>query len=475
MKNIKRLLSLAVLFVMALVQMNPLSVSAASNGSITINKAIVGETYRIYKVLKLETYDATYNHYIYRATEEFKPFIESADGQKYLTAQNGNNTGDTFYVWNGENTDSRVQEFAKLAMKYAEDHTIRATDFKVADTTTVSFTGLDLGYYLVSSTTITDGTKLLSLTTTKPSATTNEKNTKKPDVDKKVLEGGVYGTVSDASIGDTVQFKATVITGAGYEKYVLCDKMDVGLTFNSGSVVVKIGDTVVDSSNYAVSENVQDYTFTVAFKDEFIAKQPLNTNIDVYYTAVLNENAVIEGNGNLNKNQLKYGENHETAKKQTVTYTYAFDLVKTDKKMNPLDGAEFKLYDANGNEIAVVLDENATTPNTYRVAVTGETGVLIKAGKATINGLDKGNYQLEEITAPTGYNKLTSKVNFTITGKDANTTYARGSVDVINYTGSELPETGGFGTTLFVTFGSLLVIGFGLLLVTKLRVYKENL
>lgn len=472
MKNIKRLLSLAVLFVMALVQMNPLSVSAASNGSITINKAIVGETYSIYKVLELETYDATYNHYIYRATTEFKAFIESADGQKYLTAQNGNNTGDTFYVWNGENTDSRVQEFAKLAMKYAEDHNIRATASKVADTTTVSFAGLDLGYYLVSSTTITDGTKLLSLTTTKPRAITNEKNTKKPDVDKKVLEGGVYGTVSDASIGDTVKFKATVITGAGYEKYVLYDKMDAGLTFNKDSVVVKIGETVVDPSNYTVSTNVQGYTFTVAFKDGFIAIQPLNTNIDVYYTAVLNENAVIEGNGNLNENQLKYGENHETDKKQTVTYTYAFDLVKTDKDKNPLDGAEFKLYDANGNEIAVVLDRGT---NTYRVAVTGETGVLVKAGKATINGLDKGNYQLEEITAPTGYNKLTSKVNFTITGKNANTTYARVSVDVINYTGSELPETGGFGTTLFVTFGSLLVIGFGLLLVTKLRVYKENL
>lgn len=473
MKNIKRLLSLAVLFVMALVQMNPLSVSAASNGSITINKAIVGETYSIYKVLELETYDATNNHYIYRATKEFKAFIESADGQKYLTAQNGNNTGDTFYVWNGETTDSRVQEFAKLAMKYAEDHNINATAFEVAKSTTVSFTGLDLGYYLVSSTTIKDGTKLLSLTTTKPSATTNEKNTKEPDVDKKVLEGGVYGTVSDASIGDTVQFKATVITGAGYEKYVLYDKMDAGLTFNKDSVVVKIGDTVVDPSNYTVSTNVSGYTFTVAFKDEFIAKQPLNTNIDVYYTAVLNENAVIEGNGNLNENKLKYGENHETDKKQTVTYTYAFDLVKTDKDKKPLDGAEFKLYDANGNEIAVVLEDEAT--NTYRVAVTGETGVLIKAGKATINGLDKGNYQLEEITAPTGYNKLTSRVNFTITGKDANTTYSRVSVDVINYTGSELPETGGFGTTLFVTFGSLLVIGFGLLLVTKLRVYKENL
>lgn len=472
MKNIKRLLSLAVLFVMALVQMNPLSVSAASNGSITINKAIVGETYSIYKVLELETYDATNNHYIYRATTDFKAFIESADGQKYLTAQNGEGTGNTFYVWNGETTDSRVQDFAKLAMKYAEDHNIRATASKVADTTTVSFAGLDLGYYLVSSTTITDGTKLLSLTTTKPRAITNEKNTKKPDVDKKVLEGGVYGTVSDASIGDTVKFKATVITGAGYEKYVLYDKMDAGLTFNKDSVVVKIGETVVDPSNYTVSTNVQGYTFTVAFKDDFIAIQPLNTNIDVYYTAVLNKNAVIEGNGNLNENQLKYGENQWTGKKQTVTYTYAFDLVKTDKDKNPLDGAEFKLYDANGNEIAVVLEDRA---NTYRVAVTGETGVLIKAGKATINGLDKGNYQLEEITAPTGYNKLTSKVNFTITGKNANTTYARVSVDVINYTGSELPETGGFGTTLFVTFGSLLVIGFGLLLVTKLRVYKENL
>ena len=468
MKNIKKLFGLLFAFVFALVQVN-----AAGNGSITINKAVVNETYSIYRVLDLETYDKTNNHYIYRANADFKAFVESTEASAYLEAKNEN--GNTYYVWKGDKTDTRVQAFAKLAFAYAEKNSVEPVASTKATSTTVEFKNLDLGYYLMSSTTAEKDTRLLSLTTTNPSATTREKNTLTPDVDKEVEEKGTYGKTNDASIGDTVNFKATITVGAGYTDYKLRDKMSAGLTFNANSVVVKVNNTVVDSSNYTVRTDVSGYTFVIEFKNEYIVTLPKNTVITVTYSAILNENAIVEGEGNPNVLDLAYGDTN-TPEKQTITYSYAFDVIKIDgKERTQLTGAEFRLYDAKtgGNEIKVVLVD--ATSNTYRVARANENGVTIKAGKATILGLDAGTYYLEEVVAPTGYNKLTSRVEIIISKINNDKTFSRFSTNVENYTGSQLPETGGIGTTLFLTLGSILVIGFGLLLVTKLRVYKENI
>ena len=464
MKNIKKLFGLLFAFVFALVQVN----AANGTGSITINKAVVDETYSIYRILDLETYDKGANHYIYRANANFEAFITSTEGQKYLVAQNSNGTGATYYVWK---TGADVVEFSKAALAWAKANNVTPVDSKKATSTTVKFDNLPLGYYLVDTTT----GSLLNLTTTNPNAVIKEKNTVTPKVDKNVKEDSTaaYGKTNDATIGDTIDFKATITTGAGYTKYVLRDTMSAGLTFNADSVNVKVGDTTVDTSNYTVTPNKDGYTFVVEFKDSYIVTLPKNTKIEVYYTATLNENAVVEGNGNPNELDLAYGENNTTDKVKTTTYTYAFDLVKNDKDKNQLEGAKFKLLDKTDKEIKVVLVD--VTKNIYRVAVGNEEGVLIVVGKATIEGLDADEYQLEEVEAPVGYNKLTSTVKFTITGKNGNNTYERVSNEVINYTGSQLPETGGMGTTLFLTLGSILVIGFGLLLVTKLRVYKENI
>ena len=238
---------------------------------------------------------------------------------------------------------------------------------------------------------------------------------------------------------------------------------------------IKIGDTVVNSSNYTVRTDVSGYTFVIEFKNEYIVTLPKNTVITVTYSAILNENAIVEGEGNPNVLDLAYGDTN-TPEKKTITYSYAFDVIKIDgKERTQLTGAEFRLYDAktNGNEIKVVLVD--ATSNTYRVARANENGVTIKADKATILGLDAGTYYLEEVVAPTGYNKLTSRVEIIISKINNDNTFSRFSTNVENYTGSKLPETGGIGTTLFLTLGSILVIGFGLLLVTKLRVYKENI
>ncbi|MBP3444649.1 MAG: isopeptide-forming domain-containing fimbrial protein [Bacilli bacterium] len=460
MKSIKKLICMLFMLVLSVV-----NVSAAEKGTITINKAIVNESYNIYKVLDLETYDKVNNHYIYRAASGWETFLDGATD--YLEARNEN--GDKYYVWKDGVDKSRAKEFAEKAYKYVKDNNITPTMTKKATSTSVVFDNLDLGYYLVDSSV----GALLHLTTTNPTATVNEKNTLNPNVDKNVLENstGVYGKENDDIIGSTINYKSTITTGAGYGSYVLYDKMDKGLTFNVNSVIVKIGDDVVDANNYVVKTNVTDYTFVIEFNDEFILKQPKNTNIDVYYTATLNKDATIEGDGNINETFLKYGNNIETDKKRTITYTYAFDIIKTNKEGVELTGAEFKLLDKSGNEIKVVLKDEVS--NTYIVATGNEIGVNIKAGKATIEGLDKDSYKLKEVVSPEGYNKLTSPVEFSVNGKTNVTIIERTRVNVINYTGSELPETGGIGTKLFITSGLSLVLICGLVLVTKLRLYKN--
>ena len=459
MKSIKKLICMLFMLVLSVV-----NVSAAEKGTVTINKAIVNESYNIYKVLDLETYDKVNNHYIYRAASGWETFLDGATD--YLEARNEN--GDKYYVWKDGVDKSRAKEFAEKAYKYAKDNNITPTMTKKATSTSVVFDNLDLGYYLVDSSV----GALLHLTTTNPTATVNEKNTLNPNVDKNVLENstGVYGKENDDMIGSTINYKSTITTGAGYGSYVLYDKMDKGLTFNVNSVVVKIGDDVVEANNYVVKTNVTDYTFVIEFNDEFILKQPKNTNIDVYYTATLNKDATIEGDGNINETFLKYGNNITTDKKKTITYTYAFEIIKTNKEGVELTGAEFILLDKLGNEIKVILKDEET--KTYRIATGNEIGVNIKAGKATIEGLDKDSYKLKEVVSPEGYNKLTSPVEFSVNGK-TNDTIERTRVNVINYTGSELPETGGIGTKLFITSGLSLVLICGLVLVTKLRLYKN--
>lgn len=469
MKKIKKTLSLLLLLVLSLAQVGNVKADG-TKGTITINNAIVNETYSIYRILDLETYDAQNNHYIYRANTKWQAFINDASkGGKYLEAKNEN--GNTYYVWK-ENADQ--VKFTEEAIAYAKANSIEAEAFKTATSTTVNFTELDLGYYLVSSSV----GSLLHLTTTNPNGEINEKNTIKPEVDKEVKENstGVYGKENDATIGDTVEFKSTITTGAGFKDYVLYDKMSTGLTLNPGSikayVIVNNDEVAIDKDYYNVNTNVEGYTFTITFDNEFIAKQPRNTKIVVKYTATLNKNATIEGTGNINETNLKY-DNGTTETKKTTTYTYKFNLKKTDADENEIKGAEFKLYDKDNKEILVVLENEADS--IYRVAVAGETGVTIKVGHATIKGLDAGTYYLEEVVSPEGYNKLTSKQKVEVKGKNNDNSFHINDISVVNYTGSLLPETGGIGTMLFITFGLILILGFGLLLVTKLRAYKANI
>ena len=482
MKQVRKLASVLLALVMALA-LTATAFAEGETGSITINDAVVGQTYTVYQILDLESYDASANAYAYKATTAWNTFINrddikgtyvEVDAQGYVTWKDG----------------ADVADFAKAAQKYAKDNSTTITNqgSVTATTTTVSFTGLKLGYYLVDTTLGT----LCSLDTTNPNVTMNEKNEVPTNV-KTVEEDstGNYGEKNDADIGQTVNFKSTITAQAGAENYVFHDVMSAGLTY-TGVTGITLNGTAVDASNYTVTAPAADGdTFDVTFTQAFCDTLKANDQIVISYTATLNENAVIAGEGNPNTSKLSYGEISETTGKPssttppstTKTYTWDVDVFKytmNGKNEQALAGAKFTLSkNADGsNPIALVSGGN----NVYRVAKTGETGTVTEittdtTGKFTIKGLDADTYYLTETAAPAGYNKLAGPVTIVIgeNGVVNGTTEAPQGVDevkVLNQSGTELPSTGGIGTTLFYVVGGVLVVGAAVLLVTKKRMER---
>ena len=479
MKHTKKLASLLLALVLAFALAVP-AFAAGETGSITINDAVVGQTYTIYQILDLESYNASANAYAYKAATAWSAFIN--DGAIKDTYVKVDAQGYVTWV-----KDADAAAFAKAAQKYAKENNSIANQGSVtATTTTVSFTGLDLGYYLVDTTLGT----LCSLDTTNPDVVMEEKNEVPTNV-KTVQEDSTsnYGEKNDADIGQTVNFKSTITAQAGAENYVFHDTMSAGLTY-TGVTGITLNNAAVDASNYTVvAEGLTDgCTFEVRFTQSFCDTLKANDQIVISYTATLNENAVIAGDGNPNTSKVSYGDSSNTKytpDSQTKTYTWDVDVFKytmNGETETALAGATFTLSkNSDGsNPIALVSKGN----NVYRVAKTDETGTVTEittdaTGKFTIKGLDADTYYLTETAAPAGYNKLADAVTIVIgeNGVVNGTTEAPQGVDevkVLNQTGAELPSTGGMGPTLFYVLGGVLVVGAVVLLITKKRMGAEQ-
>lgn len=447
------------------------AVTNATKGSITIDGTVSGETYTIYKLFDLDSYDTASNAYSYTVVDAWETFFSTGAGKDYITLTNGHPT------WKAEKSqDSDKAEFAKLALKWATENKVStAAESQTSTGSDVIFSNLDLGYYLVDSSL----GALCGLNTTKPNVTITEKN-EKPTIEKKVKNhNNDWVDENTAKIGDTVEYKVEINVKAGAQNYVVTDTMEKGLNFDSKTLTVTCnGATATLNSDYSLELDKNNTTFTLTFDDNYVAGK-VGETIVVTYAATLNENAVVAGNKN--SATLHYG-NKQTVKSETTTYTYEFDLVKVDgatKKL--LNGAEFKLYDAeNGGSVIKVVP----VAGGYRVANGDETGAVdtIKVnGKVHISGLDKTTYWLEETKAPDGYNMLTERKPVSLTNGSNNTTLTSSTwseadhgVAVENNAGTVLPSTGGMGTTLFYVIGGGLMVAAVVLLVTKKRMEHKN-
>ena len=465
--------------------------AATGTGKITINNAISGQTYKIYKLLDLESYNKDNNLYSYKPVAEWKDFFATGGGSAYVNVnENGYVTWKASAGEDAAKKEARAAELAEKALAYAtENSSITVAATQNAANTTVVFENLALGYYLVDSSVGT----LCGLTTTDDEVTIQEKNSV-PSVEKKVSseENGIYGQSNFAYIGDKVFFQTTITAQPGAQNYVLHDKMDAGLTFTDGSVVVKKGTDIIENTatiNYEVKNAGDGCTFHVEFTKAFCDTLAANDQIIITYSATLNGNAFIgmktDGSGNTNTTHISYGENNtESTPSKTDTYTLQIPVFKYTNKDNqkiPLAGAKFVLYDSatGGNAINLVKKDKVEE---YRKALETETAITeittTNTGEFSIQGLKPGTYWLEETAAPKGYNKLAKRIKIELTGygnfvvddaKNGDAFIYVTIAEVENNTGTILPTTGGNGTSLIYFLGAVLALGSGVVLITKKR------
>lgn len=439
------------------------AVTNATKGSIKIDHTVSGETYTIYRMFKLDSYNAESNTYSYTVEPAWETFFSTGAGSSYIDLDsNGHPT------WK---TGADAAAFAKAALTWAADKKISGTK-ETATGDTVTFSDLGLGYYLVDSSL----GALCGLNTTNPDATIKEKN-EKPEIKKEVqTSAGDWSSENNAKIGDTVEYKVEIKVADGAQKYTVTDTMSKGLTFNNSSLKVTANDAV--TTDYTLTPTTNG--FTLVLPETYVSTLTKGTTIIVTYNATLNKDAVIDGDGNANEVKLSYGNHQNTVPSEVTTKSYQFDLVKVDGTTNKLlDGAEFELADGE-TKLSFVKDANGN----YRVAAAGEDGatttITVKNGKVNIYGLAGKTYTLTETKAPDGYNKLVtsetvnladgSKTHATIVGS----VYKDGGVVVENHAGTVLPSTGGMGTTLFYVIGGGLMVAAVVLLVTKKRMEHKN-
>ena len=459
--------------------------SSSSDGKITINNAVTGQTYKIYRILDLQ-YNGTANSFRYVKNDKWGAFVD--EQSSYLTVDaNG------VVTWkdgvSSEKDGAPIKALAIAAGQHVKDTPSLAADgSEKAASSIVTFDCLPLGWYLVVSDLTTDA--ICSIDTTAKEVTIKEKNGA-PTVTKEVeYASGSWGQGNDGNVGDTVNFHTTIyVTDGNPTNYVLHDKMSNGLTFQTGTISVKKND--VNFTDYTKETPTDGCTFEIKFNKDSL--QP-NDKVVVTYSATINSNAVVGTAGNDNDTWLVYGDEGKITRSKTKTYTWKFDIFKyfTDGTTEKhLDGVEFVLYRKNADDKAEYAKFGTNNKLSGWTATEGDATKLKTNADSNVavEGLDEGTYFLKEITTPDGFNGLTSDVEVQITGscntlsgatytvkyKMANanaedfTINDEKVVPIENKRGTTLPSTGGIGTTIFYVIGGGLMVAAAILLITKKR------
>lgn len=433
---------------------------AAESGSITLENPKEGETYTAYLI-----FDVVYNEdqsaysYTISADSLWLPVVQSFDGVTLSDAVT-DGEGDTYHIVTKNDSFSAAAFANALKNAVSGKSGIELT----VSGGKASATGLPLGYYFVSS---TNGA-LCNLTTTQPDATIYDKN----DVpfDK---------TADDVSVevGQKVEFiiegKVPDTTGFASYLYEISDTMSSGLTFSKDVKVYIDGTQQTDHitlSNTPAEEGATGFKLAI---DVMKLQAFVNKQIKVTYSAVVNQNAVsvIQRNDAV----LKYSNDPTDSTKYTeipdevklYTAKIVIDKYETGNEEKKLAGAQFVLMDENSDYYVY----DAATDTVSWVADRKDATVVTTddGGAAAFTGLEDGVYTLKEIEAPAGYNLLTDTIEITISGSDTDETKLTVEADVANNTGSQLPSTGGMGTTVFYTLGFVIMSASLILFVARKR------
>lgn len=505
MKKMKKVMALLLSLVMVLamsVVAFATEEGSTTSGTYTITAPATSHQYEIYQIFTGDLHEGTLSNLKWgKNGKETEGTAVAADVVTALTGVTGKSFNEILAV---------VEPYANLNSTPIATVTNGATYEAVA------------GYYLIkdkdNSVTGTDSYTLYIVKVV--GNVTIDPKSDVPSFEKKIkdtndTEGTTTGwqDSADYDIGDNVPFKLEGTVAANYAQYkqyyfAFHDNEEEGLSFNKDSVRVYVDNTEI-TEGYTVVDNPADgCTFEVVFNDLMAAAEEYNftvsggSKIRVEYTSKLNEKAKIGKEGNVNSASLEFSNNPNQEQGGTpdtgntpwdnvIVFTYKVVVNKIDSSKKPLAGAAFELSKKVNDEYTRVALVNATQNTEGKYILSNET-----VTKFEWKGLDDGDYMLTEVITPAGYNtiapiKFTVNADHTITweGENRNTILtsltgnaATGDItftanddktelatNVVNNKGSELPSTGGMGTTIFYVVGSILVLGAAILLITKKR------
>lgn len=428
-----------------------------------------GETFNAYKIFDV-TYNLENNAYKYAVAEEFNNYSYTVGNETY------NKETLVEYVSGLANDASALNAFAIDVMNWAVNNNVTPAGSATGENGKATINLTEAGYYLVTgkANNGVEGadkqtvTAACILTTTNPDVTIAVK-ADAPSIDKVIDDGTPSGTKhNNVAIGDNVSFKITsaVPKMDGYEKYffVVNDTMSKGLTLvdvgedgaHTNDFTVKIGDTELNPmADYSVRvDNNEDGTtgIKIVFNNFIERASQSGQTIEITYSAILNEDAVIGVAGNPNAVNLVYsnnpnvipqGENEpgnndgnivgQTPDSETRTYVTGLQILKTDNRNQPLAGAEFTL---TGTELNKVL----VTETKFVKISDGETGTyyLLKDGTYTdedpITEGENANVSKYAETTPT-YKKVTETRTETTTGETKTVVATSGPDGIIKFEG----------------------------------------
>lgn len=494
MKLFKKIAGFILAFAMILAIAMPSVVMADENYTITITPTTSDHTYEAYQIfggkLSNDTLsDITWGDGITEAgkTALLADYnVKDAAGLAKKLAEFASNSAE-------------VKAFAKKANKYLQNP---ASAKAVGNTATINVA--KAGYYLIKDKDNTLGTNDETYTEFILKVVKNQTvapKSDKPTSEKKVKDiNDSEGTTmtgwqdsADWDIGDKVPFQLKGTVAADYDNYKVYkmtfhDHESKGLTFDKDSVKVYVdGQPITDTTKYqVVTEHLENNcTFEVRFADlKQISDVKAGSVITVEYESKLNENAVIGSLGNPNEMYMEFsnnpnddqgGKTGKTPVDKVIVFTYKTIVNKVNPEGTPLKGAEFMLEKKVGDnwvEKAVVKNTEGTT--------------------FTFTGLDDGIYRLTETKTPSEYNtmnpnplKFEIKATHEETAQQPHLLTLSGNVktgdvsfesslengsltaNVVNHKGSELPSTGGMGTTILYAAGIILILAAGAFLVMQ--------
>lgn len=496
-KNLSKLFAMA----LALIMVMALTVPAMA-ATITITNSAKGETYNVYKIFDVtmgtepicgkeegaeHTHDASCYNIAYTIAEGDDWY---GTVNTYATDENGmkltESTTDGVYIVSV--TDAF--DAAAFAATLGNNTTGKTADMTGTGTgEALTITVDEAGYYFVDTTL----GSLCSLLTSDQSVALVEKNSI-PSLEKFVEEDSktddAWGESATADYGQTVDFWLSVNTGTNAATaadnktgvdadYTITDVIPANMTLvGTDDDYITIEGWTKDT-DYTETYDAEARTLTIILKQAKLATLGENADIEIYYSATLN-NTAAAGVAETNTATLTYKAQKFTDTATVVTYSIggtseAATITKVDgETRDALPGVKFVLM--KGNQYAT-FDDGLKLTGWVNEQEDATELVTDDSGNIFAYGLDADTYTLKETYTLPGYNLLddtiTAVINEDGTVKydytnDAEDTPAN-TIEIENNTGSILPSTGGMGTTLFYTIGGVLVVAAGVLLVTKKR------